>query len=288
MSARLFRWLLYTQPMLRLTLVLSLALILGSICSAQAVSDFPPLEQWHMAILRGNAGEISSFYSLSPPAEIKTGSGAVDVSAECAFWIGLKPTSMNLSLVKSRDLQPGIHGVLFQGSVKSRGKMVYITAEQIWQQQGQSWRMLAEERDIAKLEQPLSTNAHIYPDGDAHAEIRDALRKAGVAHKRVLVVFGADWCYDCHVLDKAFHRKDIAAVLTSGYEVVHVDVGRGEKNQDLMNQYAVPMKRGIPAIAILDASGKLLYSQRNGEWEHARGLGPEDLTSLLTKWKRKG
>jgi len=144
-------------------------------------------------------------------------------------------------------------------------------------------------RDIAKLEQPLSIDESIYPaQANAREEIREAERRAAKAHKRVLVVFGADWCYDCHVLDKAFHRKDIAAALTPNYEVVHVDVGRGEKNQDLMNEYGVPMKRGIPAIAILDTSGKLLYSQRNGEWERARALGPEDLIALLRKWKRQG
>ncbi len=265
----------------------SVAAVLITLCSAQA-GEFAPLEQWHLAILRGDTPEISSLYSISPPVQIKTGSGAVDLNAESAFWTGLKATSMNLSIVKSQTLQPGIHGVLFQASLKSRGKTLYITAEQIWQQQGNIWRIVAEERDIAKLEQPLSTNDHIYPEGDAHAEIREALSKAAKTHKRVLVVFGADWCYDCHVLDKAFQRKDIAAVLNPSYEVVHIDVGRGEKNQDLMNEYGVPMKRGIPAIAILAPTGKLLYSQKNGEWERARALGPEDLIALLRKWKSQG
>lgn len=262
--------------------------ILAPLCSAQFTTSFAPLDQWQMAILRGDSSELSSLYSVSPPAEIKTGTGEVDLNAEYAFWTGLKPASMNISIVKSASPQPGFHGVLFQASVKSRGKTLYVTAEQIWQQQGQVWRIVAEERDIAKLEQPLSITEHIYPEGDAHAEIREALGKALKAHKRVLVVFGADWCYDCHVLDKAFRRKDIAAVLTPGYEVVHIDVGRGEKNQDLMNEYGVPMKRGIPAIAILDAHGKVLYSQKNGEWERARALGPEDLLALLRKWKSQG
>jgi thiol:disulfide interchange protein len=155
--------------------------------------------------------------------------------------------------------------------------------------QGGRWRIIAAGRDITKLEQPLSVDESIYPaQANAREEIREAEKRAAKGKKRVLVVFGADWCYDCHVLDKAFHRKDIAAALTPNYEVVHVDVGRGEKNQDLMNEYGVPMKRGIPAIAILDSGGKLLYSQRNGEWERARALGPEDLIALLRKWKRQG
>jgi len=120
---------------------------------------------------------------------------------------------------------------------------------------------------------------------DAHAEIKEALEKATAEHKRVIVVFGANWCYDCHVLDKAFHRSDLAPILAANYEIVHVDIGRGEKNQDLMNQYEVPMKRGIPGLAVLDANGKLLYSQKNGEFENARALTAEDFLAFLNKWK---
>jgi len=67
-------------------------------------------------------------------------------------------------------------------------------------------------------------------------------------------------------------------------EVVHVDIGKGEKNQDPMKQYEVPMKRGIPGPAVL-TDGKLVYSQRNGEFENARALAPEDFLAFLNKWK---
>ena len=120
---------------------------------------------------------------------------------------------------------------------------------------------------------------------DAHSEIKEALKKAAAEHKRVIVVFGANWCYDCHVLDAAFHRSDLAPILSANYEVVHVDIGKGEKNQDLMNKYDVPMKRGIPGLAVLDADGKLVYSQKNGEFENARALAPEDFRAFLNKWK---
>ena len=101
----------------------------------------------------------------------------------------------------------------------------------------------------------------------------------------MILVFGANWCYDCHVLDLAFHRPDLSAVLAQNYEVVHVDVGQGDKNQDLMQQYDVPMAKGIPALAVLDSNGKLLYSQTSGEFEKARSLAPEDLLQFLNKWK---
>lgn len=120
---------------------------------------------------------------------------------------------------------------------------------------------------------------------DARAEIKEALQKAAAEHKRVIVVFGANWCYDCHVLDKAFHSSELAPVVAANYEVVHVDIGKGDKNQDLMRQYEVPMKRGIPGLAVLDSDGKLIYSQKNGEFENARALAPADFLAFLNQWK---
>jgi len=134
--------------------------------------------------------------------------------------------------------------------------------------------------------QSVKKEKEIYNEGaDARAEIKEALEKAAAEHKRVIVVFGANWCYDCHVLDKAFHSSDLAPILAANYEVVHVDIGKGEKNQDLMMKYEVPMKRGIPGLAVLDADGKLVYSQKNGEFEKARALTPDDFLAFLNKWK---
>lgn len=140
--------------------------------------------------------------------------------------------------------------------------------------------------NVASFGQAVREDKIIYNESaDAHVEIKEALAKAAAGHKRVIVVFGANWCFDCHVLDKAFHRADLAPIVAANYEVVHVDIGRGEKNQDLMAKYEVPMKRGIPGLAVLDADGKLVYSQKNGEFENARALAPEEFRAFLDKWK---
>lgn len=270
-------------------LALGVWALLGSFSAAQFTTSFAPLDQWQMAILNRDSSALSALYSTNPPAMIDTGKENVDAGADVAFWTGLKIRSMDIHLVQSVSPQMGLQKLLFQATTKTPGGTKYVTVAQLWQLENGAWKIVRADRDVAKLEQPLSIDENIYPANvDGHQEIREAEQRAAKAHKRVLVVFGADWCYDCHVLDKAFHRQDIAAVLKPSYEVVHIDVGRGEKNQDLMNQYNVPMKRGIPAIAILAANGKLLYSQKNGEWERARALGPEDLIALLRKWKSQG
>jgi len=137
--------------------------------------------------------------------------------------------------------------------------------------------------------QTAAKQKQIYSEtADAHAEIKEALEKARAEHERVIIVFGANWCFDCHVLDDAFHRPDAASIIANNYKVVHVDTGKGEKNQDLMKKYDVPMKRGIPGLAVLDGDGKLLYSQKNGEFENARALAPDDFLAFLNKWKPGG
>jgi hypothetical protein len=239
----------------------------------------------------GRAGrkrhDVRSLYSSSPPAQISTASEQLSADSDISFWMGFKAKSIAIQITQSDSPQPGLQQIIFQARIRTLPRTLYVAEAQLWQQQGMEWKLVSAKRtDATRLEQPLSLDAKIYPVGvNASEGIHSALVRAAKLHKHVLVVFGADWCYDCHVLDKAFQRPDIAAVLVPNYEVVHVDIGQGDINQDLMNQYDVPMKRGIPAIAVLDSSGKLLYSQKNGEFERARALGPEDLLEFLKKWK---
>jgi thioredoxin 1 len=276
------------RPRLLTTLALFLLTILCSVeSSAQSAPSFPPLEQWKAAVFARDAATLKSLYSSSPAAQVNTTSGKIDGDADAAFWAGLKAKKLDLTVTQSGLLQPGIWLTAFQAQVVTAGsgRTIHLLVEQYWQEQAGIWRLVAAKRDVTRLEQPLSIDAKIYPAGvDAGEQIRSALTRAAKLHKHVLLVFGADWCYDCHVLEKAFHRPDIAAALTPNYEVVKVDIGQGDKNQDLMTQYQVPMQRGVPAIAVLDSSGKLLYSQKNGEFERARALGPEDLLAFLKKW----
>jgi Thiol:disulfide interchange protein len=163
-----------------------------------------------------------------------------------------------------------------------------VTDDQVWMKQGDQWRLVAAERtDAPPLKHPSDMKKDIYPvSADAHAEIKEAEQLAAKAHKRLLLVFGANWCFDCHVLDLAFHRPDLAPIVTANYEIVHVDLGPDEqKNADLVQQYEIPLDKGIPAIAIADSDGKLVVSQKNGEFEDARVLTPEVLAEFLNKWK---
>jgi hypothetical protein len=263
-------------------------------CVGQANSNgepsFAPLEQWKIAVLKRDDAALKALYSTNPPARISAPKEEFDAAGDTAFWMGLKVRDLKISVSQLASPQPDLRQLILQMEIRTEGspgnQVLYLSEGQVWQRQGDAWRLLAGKRsDVARLEQPLSINNDIYSPGtDAHAEIKDALAAAAKEHKRVIIVFGANWCYDCHVLDTAFHRPDLATILSRNYKIVHVDVGRGDKNQDLMEKYQVPMKKGIPGLAVLDADGKPLTSQKNGEFENARALGPEDLLAFLKKW----
>ena len=127
---------------------------------------------------------------------------------------------------------------------------------------------------------------HIYPAvSAAKADIAAALTEAKKEHKRVLIDFGGDWCGDCQVLDIYMHQSPNAEILAKHFIVVHVDIGQMDHNVDVAERYKVPIKKGVPALAVLDAHGKLLYSQTNKEFENMRNMRSEDVTAFLNKWK---
>ena len=121
---------------------------------------------------------------------------------------------------------------------------------------------------------------------DAHTEIHDALARASAEHKRVLLDFGGNWCGDCKVLDIYFHQQPNADLLAHNFVLVDIDIGHMDKNVDVAQKYDVPLKRGVPALAVLDSHGRLLYSQKNGEFEAMRRMDPESVTNFLEHWKR--
>ena len=125
-------------------------------------------------------------------------------------------------------------------------------------------------------------------DADATQEIQTALARALTERKQVLLLFGANWCYDCHVLDRALREGMAGKIVSEHFLLVHVDIGEGKKNPDLIKTYRIPLNKGVPAVAILDSDGKLLYSSGDGEFEAARRMMKKDLVAFLNRWKSSG
>jgi thiol:disulfide interchange protein len=134
------------------------------------------------------------------------------------------------------------------------------------------------------LQAPAQPNPRLYRvDANATDDINRALVTATRQHKRILLDFGGNWCLDCHVLDNAFHQPRIAPLLNDNFVLVHVDVGRYDKNLDLAKKYRVDLEKGVPSLAVLNARGAVLYATR--DFERARVMNEEDVIQFLDKWK---
>jgi thioredoxin 1 len=126
----------------------------------------------------------------------------------------------------------------------------------------------------------------IYPSPEqAPADLAAALKVAAGQHRRVSLDFGGNWCTDCHVLDSYMHDAANQPILDSGFVLVHINIGQRDRNLDLAKRYEIPLNKGVPALAVLDRHGKLLYSQKSGEFEAMRHMQSISVTEWLLRWK---
>jgi thioredoxin 1 len=276
-----------------LALVIVMACAIAASAQSTGEAKFPAVEQWRKALFAGDMNSLQQLYSTNPPVQFMGKENKPrDVNDEIAFWRSFRSKGyhdIHLIQRESGD-QQGMHLVSltlsFRASTPQSPRTRYILVDQGWQQQGDTWRIVAAKHTgLVTMPQPTQLNTNIYPDVDARAEIHDAVARASREHKRLILVFGANWCYDCHVLDYALHQPGVAKIADPNFIVIHVDTGEGDKNMDLVAQYKVPLNKGIPALAVLDSDGSLLYSQQNGEFENARAMDPAELTAFLNKWK---
>lgn len=131
-----------------------------------------------------------------------------------------------------------------------------------------------------------SASREIYPDPSlAQADVAAALKTAAATHRRVLLDFGGNWCPDCQALDIYFHDTRNLSLLDANFVLVHVNIGRMDRNLDIAKRYGVPLNKGVPALAVLSGTGRLLYSQKGGEFEAMRQMQSTTVTGFLVQWK---
>jgi thioredoxin 1 len=144
-----------------------------------------------------------------------------------------------------------------------------------------------EARKAAKMPftTPPAVKKNLYPSiEDGPKDVKAGLAEAKRTHKRLILDFGGDWCGDCQVLDIYFRQDPNKQLLADNYVKVNVNVGQEDANVDLAHKYGVPLK-GVPALAVLDSNGKVLYSQ-NKEFSDMRYMEPQSVTAFLNKWKQ--
>jgi thioredoxin 1 len=269
--------------------------------SATAASfSFEPLDNWKAAVLAGDKAALTALYATNPATRAKTPQGeTLDPAEEPTFWSMLKPAGLDhldVKVLEVKTLQPGVMSLVLrvEADLKTSAgeNPEIVTGAQVWVQKLGDWKIISTQRgdlvakQVRRLPEPAKPNIQLYPPPEeAQTEISSALAAAAKDHKRVLLVFGGNWCYDCHVLDTTFRSKSFAPIVNANYHVIHINVGNYDANLDLADKYQIPLKKGVPSLAILDPDGTLVVSQKQGEFESTVRIGPEDVLDFLKKWK---
>lgn len=122
------------------------------------------------------------------------------------------------------------------------------------------------------------------PSRDAAADLAAALKLSAADSRPVLLDFGADWCPDCHVLDRLFRSPEVQPILSTKYHVVSIDVGAFDHNLDVAAPYVDLRRSGIPALVVLGPDGRVRTASNDGGFSDARTLDVAQLASYLTRW----
>ena len=118
---------------------------------------------------------------------------------------------------------------------------------------------------------------------DAKADIKQALTQSATTKTPIIIIFGANWCPDCKVLNSAMTTGTSAPLLARDFKIVKVDVGHMDKNLDVAKTYEVPLNKGIPAVAIISPGSEVLYVTKEGELSNARKLGEQGIYDFFKR-----
>jgi ketosteroid isomerase-like protein len=263
-----------------------------------AQKPFAPVESWKTAVLSGDAASLAKLYA--PQAQIKVAGKPSTSDEEAKFWAGLKAgasAQLTARILEANQLPNGDIGTYVRISVVSGASgdsHMMVAGRQTWEHLPEGWKIVAATRGALVQEQPrvlpqpATPNVSLYAEPqEAEAELKAGLAKAAKEHKRLILVFGGNWCYDCHVLDTTFRSKEFAPLVAANYVVVHINIGDEVKdNTDIAARYGVALDKGVPSLGVLNPDGTVVYAQKNGEFESTVKIGPEDVREFLEKWKR--
>jgi len=120
------------------------------------------------------------------------------------------------------------------------------------------------------------------PNAIADKQIAEALTKAKKENKRVILMYGGNWCGWCYKLHDCFEKNDnIKTLFHESYELVLVDI---KSNEALPQKYDAKPD-GYPYLTILDADGQVLVNQSTVPLEEGRKHNPGKVFEFLDKWK---
>jgi len=127
---------------------------------------------------------------------------------------------------------------------------------------------------------------------DANAQLERACERANKENKRILLMFGGDWCGWCHKLHGLFtSNPEIRTTLSNEYVLVMIDtesknaVALLHRCKTALSPDELRKGMGYPFLAVLDAAGKVVKAQPTDVLEEGDHHDPKRVLDFLTQFK---
>lgn len=126
---------------------------------------------------------------------------------------------------------------------------------------------------------PLPYDGAIYSEIDVKKFMEATTRKS----KQPIIIFGGNWCPDCRILDGSLQVPSIKKFMSERFEIMHIDIGRYDKNMELMDYFGVAREKGVPRVIVFDKEMNILNSSSTKEWTTARERSLQDIFNYFQK-----
>lgn len=137
--------------------------------------------------------------------------------------------------------------------------------------------------EVLKLPLPLPYNEKEFSEDQIEKFIITTINN----DKQPIIIFGANWCPDCRILEGTFELPTIKSFLKKYFNILHVDVGRYDKNMDLLGYFNIPLEEGVPRVLVFSKDRELLNSSSTKEWTTARNRKKQDIFNYFQNLKRE-
>lgn len=115
-------------------------------------------------------------------------------------------------------------------------------------------------------------------EADAKADVEATLTAARESGKLALIVMGANWCHDSRGLAAHFESEEFKSeIITPNYELLYIDVGEKDRNEDISARFGVDDIVGTPTVFIVTGEGEVLNLETAPTWRNAASRTREEI-----------
>ncbi|MDA9112692.1 thioredoxin family protein [Gammaproteobacteria bacterium] len=115
-------------------------------------------------------------------------------------------------------------------------------------------------------------------------ELFEFIKNTIITGKQPVIIFGGNWCPDCRILEGTLELATVKSFINKNYQIKHIDIGRYDRNMDLMNFLNIENRKGVPRVVILDLDKEILNSSTSSEWTTARDRKQQEIFDYFQKF----